>query len=529
MTLMKLFSWRGTCSFVIFLFGILICQYSGNRGIFPIDSFSHYDSGYRILNGEHPFRDYWIVSGFFIDYVQSFIFFLFGTSWQVYLLNASILNGLISLLIYKLFNKLKLDFRLSFFYAICFAILAYPSSGTPFVDHHSALLSLVAIIFLILALEKNKLFYWSLVPIFLFFAFLSKQVPAAYILLSVLILMVVHLLHQKKKDIIKILITLFFTSISLIVLLIVFFELTDVNLDSFITQYLLYPSTIGEGRFKNINYDLKNVFLNFKFIYIALFFLAFITYKILKSKNKNLFKKLYFKIFLINILLFLSLAQHIIFTTNQIFIFFLIPLVLGFAHNGLNNLNLRYKKFLSFTLIFLTLGTTLKYHYRFNVERKFHELNNVQFSQAIEAKELNKKFTGLKWITPNFVNNKNINSEIRFLKKFQEILLLDKTNKIVLTNFSFFSVITKDNVSGYSRWYPGNSSAFPTKESKYAINFKNFIVSIIQKKKIQTIYILPDIGEKNLIHYIDPKCLNRKELEKEIIKYEINNKCEDLF
>ena len=177
----------------------------------------------------------------------------------------------------------------------------------------------------------------------------------------------------------------------------------------------------------------------------------------------------------------------------------------------------------------MTLATTLKYHYRYNVERKFHELNNVQFSKAIEAKELNKKFSGLKWITPDFVNNKNINSEINFLKRFEEILLLDKTNKIVLTNFSFFSVITEDNVSGYSRWYPGNKSAFPSKENKFVNYLKNLIISIIKKKKIQTIYILPDIGEKNLVDYIDPKCLKRKELESQIIKYEINNKCDDLF
>ena len=304
MTLMKLFSLRGTYSFLIFLFGVLICHYTGNRGIFPIDSFSHYDSGYRILNGEHPFRDYWIVSGFFIDYVQSVIFYLLGTDWQVYLLNASILNGLAALLVYELFNKLELDFKLSFFYAICFAILAYPSSGTPFVDHHSALLSLVAIIFLILALEKNKILYWSLVPIFLFFAFLSKQVPAAYILLTVLVSIVVHFLHQNKKNIIKILITLFLTSLFLVISLITFFKLLDVNLDSFFTQYLFYPNTISEGRYKTINYNFKNVFLNFKFIYIALIFLAFVTFKTLKNKNKQLFKSLYFKIFLINVLLF---------------------------------------------------------------------------------------------------------------------------------------------------------------------------------------------------------------------------------
>ena len=529
MTLMKLFSWRGTCSFVIFLFGVLICHYSGNKGIFPIDSFSHYDSGYRILNGEHPFRDYWIVSGFFVDYVQSIIFFFFGTSWQVYLLNASILNGFMSLLIYYLFNKLGLDFKLSFFYALCFAILAYPSSGTPFVDHHSAFLSLAAIIFLILAFEKNKLLYWSLVPIFLFFAFLSKQVPAVYILLAVLVLITIHLLHQNEKDLIQILITLFLTSISLVISLIIFFKLIEVNLDSFFTQYFLYPSSIGEGRYQRINYDFKNVFLDFKFIYTALFFLVFVVLKILKNKNKNFFKNLYFKIFLICVLLFLSLAQHVIFTKNQIFIFFLIPLILGFTHSGLRNLNLKYKKILSLTLIFLTLATTLKYHYRYNVERKFHELNNVQFSKAIDAKELNKKFSGLKWITPDFVDNKNINSEINFLKRFEKILLFDETNKIVLTNFSFFSVITEDNVSGYSRWYPGNKSAFPSKENKFAIDLKNLIISVIKKKKIKTIYILPDIGEKNLVDYIDPKCLKRKELESQIIKYEINNKCDDLF
>ena len=204
-------------------------------------------------------------------------------------------------------------------------------------------------------------------------------------------------------------------------------------------------------------------------------------------------------------------------------------MIAGFAHNGLNTLNLSYKKILSFILIFFTLLTTFKYHNRFNVDRKFHELNNVSFSEAIEAKELNKKFRGLKWITPDFNNNKNIKSEINFLKKFQEILLIDKTNKIVLTNFSFFSVITNSNVSGYSRWYPGDNSAFPTKENKFFIDYKNLIVSIIKKKKIKTIYILPDIEEKNLVDYLDKKCFSRKELESQIIKYEINNKCGDLF
>ena len=525
---MKLFSWRGTCSFLIFIFGVLICHYTGNRGIFPIDSFSHYDSGYRILNGEHPFRDYWIVSGFFIDYVQSIIFYLLGTNWQVYLLNASILNGLTALLVYKLFNKLGLDFKLSFFYAICFAILAYPSSGTPFVDHHSTLLSLVAIIFLILAFEKNKIFYWSLVPVFLFFAFLSKQVPATYIFLVIMLMSVFHFTHQSKKDFIKIIFILTMSSIILIVLLILFFYLKNIDIKFFITQYIYYPTTIGEERFKIINHDLKNSFLNFKFIYLALFFLSYFSYKNLKE-NGSFYKDIDFKILLICIFSFIAFAQHIILTKNQIFIFFLIPFFLGFANIQLNNIKIKYKKYFRLILIIFCVGATLKYHIRFNLERKFHELNNVKFTYAIDSKYLSKKFRGLKWVTPNNKNENEVLLELEFLRKVKKILKNETKKKIVLTNYSFFSVLTNENISGYSRWYPGDNSAFPIKGSKHFESYRNFIVNILNKKKIEVVYILPDVKENNLLDYLDFRCFKKEELELKIVKYEINDKCNDFF
>ena len=62
----------------LILFSLVINQYYGNKGIFPLDSFSHFDTGYRILLGEHPFKDYWIVSGPIIDYLQAIIFYFFG-------------------------------------------------------------------------------------------------------------------------------------------------------------------------------------------------------------------------------------------------------------------------------------------------------------------------------------------------------------------------------------------------------------------------------------------------------------------
>ena len=528
MIFLKNLSLKNCLAIILFLFAVIICQYTGNRGVFPIDSFSHFDSGYRILNGEHPFKDYWIVSGVFVDYFQSFIFFLLGVSWQTYLLNASLINGLVSLLIFIFFNSFGLNEKLSFFYSICFAILAYPSSGTPFVDHHSTFLSIIALIFFIWAMKTNKSYLWFLVPIILLFAFLSKQVPASYIFLSIILVTVIHLAQQSRKSFFKIIVLLSSSSLLISFLVIFFYNLNSIEIQNFLIQYLFYPSTIGAERYEKINFDFKNVFLNFKFIYISLFLLSYLTIKKLR-KNQHFYKDINFKIFLICILLFLSLAQHIIVTKNQIFIFFLIPLFLGFAHIQLIGQTKDLKKYFGLILVIFCIGVTIKYHYRFNVDRKFHELNDVKFTDAIKSEKISEKFSGLKWITPSTASKKDLELEVELLNYFKNILKRDQEKKIVLTNYSFFSVLLNDNISGYSRWYPGDNSAFPVKGNYYFENFKNFIFSFLEKKQIKSIYILPDIKEDNLINYINPKCLTKQILDYKIIKYETNKTCTNFF
>ena len=43
-----------------------------SNGVYPVDTFIHYDNGFRILLGDNPVVDYWIVHGFIIDYMQAF-------------------------------------------------------------------------------------------------------------------------------------------------------------------------------------------------------------------------------------------------------------------------------------------------------------------------------------------------------------------------------------------------------------------------------------------------------------------------
>ena len=57
------------------IFAFAINFYVASNGVYPVDTFIHYDNGYRILLGDNPIKDYWIVHGLVIDYIQA-IFFL---------------------------------------------------------------------------------------------------------------------------------------------------------------------------------------------------------------------------------------------------------------------------------------------------------------------------------------------------------------------------------------------------------------------------------------------------------------------
>ena len=174
----------------LFLFSLLINQYYGNRGIFPEDSFAHFDTGFRILLGEYPFKDYWVVSGPFIDYVQAIFFYFFGINWQSYVLHASLVNAMLATATFIILRDFKLNIYYSFIYSLLFSVLAYPTSGTPFVDHHSAFFSLLGIYILILAIKNEKKLSWFLLPICFGFAFFSKQVPSSYVIISTILILI---------------------------------------------------------------------------------------------------------------------------------------------------------------------------------------------------------------------------------------------------------------------------------------------------------------------------------------------------
>ena len=186
-----------TYPLIIFLFSISINQYYGYIGILPIDSFLIFNSGFDLLNGFYPFKDYWTIKEPFIDLLQALFFKVLGVTWFSYVLHASIFNFIISLSTYFILRYFKLSADLSFLYSFCVAALTYPTAGTPFSDHHTLILCILSLYLFFISIKTNNKYFWFFIPFLLGFSFLSKQAPTAYIILIISFLSLIYFSYKR--------------------------------------------------------------------------------------------------------------------------------------------------------------------------------------------------------------------------------------------------------------------------------------------------------------------------------------------
>ena len=507
--------------FITFLVSFLLNKNYANLGVFPIDTFLHFDSGFRILNGEYPIKDFWIVSGIFVDYLEALFFYLLGVSWEAHVIHSSFINGIITLATYFVLRSFQLKKIYSFLYSLFFGILAYPSSGTPFVDHHATFLSLLGIYCFILALNNQKNFYWILMPIFFGLSFFSKQVPSSYIILPLVIITIFYSIIKKEFSPIK---YSFLGSVIFIVIVVLIGATQGISLNAFLIQYIIYPQSIANERLNNLNFSFSGFITHYKFIFLALLPLVYLNIKNLIN-NKNYIKVKNFYIFLAILFYTFGLIFHQILTKNQIFIYFLCPLLFAFLKIYLNNNIDKFKTMIFLIILVLSFSITAKYHLRFNEHRKFHELINTNLDLSKEAYLIDKKLTGLKWITPDYRDNPK--SEIDFLKYTLKTLKEDKRKKMVITNYLFFSTILNEKLYSPSKTYTLDGASFPVKGNKHYSKYKSYFFEKVKNNKIQVIYIISlssEASNRFVYDYLDKTCITEHIFTKQFKKFEIN-KC----
>jgi hypothetical protein len=505
--------------FLLSILSFLINYYYGFIGMMPMDNTVLFNGGYRVLKGYVPFSDYWLVTGPLLDYLNAFFFKILGISWSTFIIHSSLFNSILAVTSYYFFKKLGLSNIFSFIYSLLISILFYPVVGTPFVDHHSTFFIILAFYSLILAIKSNNSNYYILIPSILFLSFLSKQTPAAYgiIIISILILLVSFFYKNKRKEILK---KSIYGSIISLIFLFIFFLCTKINLNDFIQQYIFFASSIGEGRLENYSFNIFNEIIKYKFIAYFIFLLIFI---FIKLRIENLFNLDDSFILLTIFMLALLLIFHQMISLNQNFIFFIIPLLCGIVHTFYNKIfKLNYLLIATFIICIFSTG---KYHLRFNEERKFNELENVDLSKAIDAKILDNTLQGLKWIT--YLNPNEPQIELNNLKEAMNIFKKESSNKMLITEYQIIAPILDIYDNSPNQWHHPSVS-FPLEGNEYFNEYKKYFISKIKKKKIQSIFETRanDTTITELI--LNKKCLNKTRVGKMLIKVELNLNCEEL-
>ena len=361
-------------------------------------------------------------------------------------------------------------------------------------------------------------------------SFLSMQLPAGLINLILIFALIYYAIPFKKNlEIIKFFVYGSFFSLTLFI---IYLLIIDISFKSFLDQYILFPYSFGLDRIFGVEkafeaakltnkLNFKSLFLDFKFINIFLF--SYIIFLILN--RKKYFKNIK-KFIILDLIIIISVCAfifHQLITANQIFIFSLIPFISSIFYYRIK-IEYPNHSFIKIIIITLLIFSTIKFHYRFNEGRKFMELQNIDFSKAINASNLDQKFSNLKWISPSFKDNPS--KEIKLLKDISIMLKSEKRNKMVVTHYQFCSLIINEDLNIPNRWYYPDNTFPASKENAYFNNYKSFLLEKIKKEKISVIYIVmnnPNIWKDIYLRYFDNNCSSTTNINEIMITINIKN------
>jgi hypothetical protein len=164
--------------------GTALCLHYGRRGILGVDQSIVFDGAYRVLGGQVPYRDFVTPNGLVPIYLQAGVFSLLGVTWFAYCLHAALFNGLSCLTVHLLLRTLGATRLVACFYGLLSGVVMYPPFGVPFMDQHAAVLTLLSLLVAVAALRADEprraAVLWMLLPAALFAAYWSKQIPTAF-------------------------------------------------------------------------------------------------------------------------------------------------------------------------------------------------------------------------------------------------------------------------------------------------------------------------------------------------------------
>ncbi|MDB9760578.1 hypothetical protein OAB59_01260 [Pelagibacteraceae bacterium] len=180
---------------------------------------------------------------------------------------------------------------------------------------------------------------------------------------------------------------------------------------------------------------------------------------------------------------------------------------------------LKTNKFYYVVIFTLLIFVTGKYHLRYNIDRKFLDIENISKDIALEAENIDVKLKYLNWISPSFKNPKE---EVETIKKALTIIKSDPRKKILITHYQFFSLLLNEDLNILNRWYLWDNNTHPTENHKYFKIYKEMVNKNLKKNSIEVIYLMgskKEINFKNIENYFDGVCFKNNILIENIFSY----------
>ena len=206
---------------------------------------------------------------------------------------------------------------------------------------------------------------------------------------------------------------------------------------------------------------------------------------------------------------------------------FIIPIFAGFSHIYFLKYY-RNKNYILFLLIFLSISSTIYYGYKYIHNRDFMDLRKVNIKNSVDAKILDGKLNGLKWITPLYPNDPN--KEISQLSAAIQIIKEDSRVKTIITDYQFISVILSTyDYSPSQVWYGYHVN--PNRGDKYYKIYQNFFLNKLKENKVEVVYLVKPLWAGNNTIFeetINDECFEKNNLT-EILDIYVLLKCKDLM
>jgi hypothetical protein len=169
---------------LLFVAGVAIALHYGPIGFFPWNQSIVFDGGWRILCGQVPYREFTLPNAIVPSVMQAGFFACLGVNWGSYVLHAALMNGIFCIVTFWFLRAFGLGVGMCFFYALLTSIFFYPPSGTPYMDQHAFLFSILGLTCLFWSERVSRQGLSNLLlvsmPPALILAYFSKQIPTIF-------------------------------------------------------------------------------------------------------------------------------------------------------------------------------------------------------------------------------------------------------------------------------------------------------------------------------------------------------------